>query len=120
MNNYQKEMGARIRELREKNNWSLREAGEKLEMDYSYLGRIERGFIPSTKVIQKIAGFYNVDVSYILGEEMEIPKEMEYKVKQWYSVIQESEHRGYSPEDISKLLDTLDSITGKNRQNGDK
>ncbi|CAG9608015.1 helix-turn-helix domain-containing protein [Pseudoneobacillus rhizosphaerae] len=119
MTNYENEVGAKIRALREKGNLTLREAGEGLEMDYSYLGRIERGFLPSTKVIKKIAEFYNVDISYILGEELEIPQEMEHKIKKWYSVIRETEQRGYSPEDIAKILDTLDAITGKNRQRSD-
>lgn len=120
MTSYETEVGLRIRGLREKRNLTLREAGEQLEMDYSYLGRIERGFLPSTKIIRKIADFYTVDVSYILGEEMEIPKEMEHKVKKWYSFIRESEQRGYTPEQLAKILDTIDSISGKNRQNSDK
>lgn len=116
---YKVRMGSKIRELREKNGLSLREAGEGLGMDYSYLGRIERGFAPSTKVIKKIADFYKVDISYILGEEIEIPKEMEHIVKRWFRTIEESETRGYTPEDIEKLLDTLDAIRGKNSQNSD-
>lgn len=117
---YAKIVGTKIRELRDKRGLSLRDAGDALGLDYSYLGRIERGFLPSTKVIKNIAEFYNVDISSILGEEIDIPKEMENKIKKWYRTIEKYEERGYSPEDIEKLLETLDRITGINNHTNDK
>lgn len=113
---YEKEIGARIRQLREDRRMSLRELGEAMQMDYSYIGRIERGFLPSTKVLRKIAEYFNVDYSFLLGEKLEIPKELEPHIKEWYSFIQESERRGYSPEDLNKILDTLDQIRNINKQ----
>lgn len=112
-----KRMGQKIRALREERELSLRDAGTQLDMDYSYLGRIERGFIPSMKVIQSIANFYEVDISVLIGSEMEIPELLKPHIQKWYSVIKESEDRGYTPEDISKILDTLDAIKGNNMKN---
>lgn len=115
-----KEMGRRIRELRDKRRLSLRQAGDGIGMDYSYLGRIERGFVPSMTVITSIADFYNVDVSYILGEELEVPREMKDKILKWYSFIEESEERGYTPEEIAKVLEFLEMMPEfKKRQKDD-
>lgn len=115
-----KTAGNKIRKLREEKGLSLREAGKLIDMDYSYLGRIENGFVPSIKLLEKIAVFYNVELSFIVGNEIEIPDEIKPHIKKWYSFIEDSEERGYSPEDILKILDTLDSIKGKKSQNSDE
>jgi|GEM_PF-5307522 len=107
---HQKEIGRKMRALREKKRLSLRQVGEALDLAYSYLARIERGYIPSMKTLDKIAEYYGVDISYFLGEEREIPKEMEHLVKKWYSVIKEAESYNYSPEDLQKIMKTLESI----------
>lgn len=112
---YDELMGSRIRDLREKTGLTLREVAEQIDMDYSYLGRVERGFIPSTNKIKTIAEFFKVDISYLMGEQLEVPLEMRDKIKEWRSVIEETERRGYTPEDIEKLLDTLDMINRKNK-----
>lgn len=109
MDNTLKGMGQKIRELREKKNLSLREAGEQLDMDYSYLGRVERGFVPSMKVIRKLAEFYGVDISFLVGSEVEVP-DLKGKMQKWHSIIEESERKGYSPEDFERIIKTLDSI----------
>ena len=111
---FEKELGERIRKLREDNRLSLRELGEQLDMDYSYLGRIERGSVPSTKVINKIANFFDVEFSYLMGDKVENP-EKPLNIE-WYSFVKESERRGYSPEDLNKILDTLDQIRNINKQ----
>lgn len=110
---YDELMGKRIRDLREKKNLSLREAGDRIGLDYSYLGRVERGFIPSTKVIKNIAEYYQVDISYLMGEEVDVPSELKNKIQSWRTVIEESERRGYTPEDIENLLITIDLINKK-------
>lgn len=112
-----KRMGLKIRALREERGLSLRDAGTQLGLDYSYLGRVERGFVPSMKVIQSIANFYNVDITVLVGNEMEVPELLKPHIQKWFSVIKESEQRGYTPEDISKILDTLDAIKGKKLPN---
>ena len=102
---YEKEVGERVRFLRENRNLSLRELGSALDMDYSYLGKIERGFIPSTKTLNKIANFFDVELSYILGEKMNIPDELKPHIKEWYTFIEESEREGYTPEKIRGILE---------------
>ena len=43
MNTVRKELGARIRQLRKIKGWTQEELAEKADMDYKYLGAIERG-----------------------------------------------------------------------------
>ena len=43
MANLRKELGVRIRQLRKTKGWTQEVLAEKAEMDYKYLGAIERG-----------------------------------------------------------------------------
>lgn len=115
-----KTMGRKIKALREEKGLSLRKAAKLIDMDYSYLNRIENGFVPSIKLLEQIANAYNVELSFIVGNEIEIPDEIKPHIKKWYSFIEDATERNYSPEDILKILDTVDSIKGKSSHNSDE
>lgn len=104
---YDIEMGKRIKKLRERKGISLREAAKHIQMDYTYLSRVEKGYIPGTPKIKKIAEFYNVEASYLLGDELDIPDMLKGKISKWYSFIEESERRGYTPEELEDILDLI-------------
>jgi transcriptional regulator with XRE-family HTH domain len=73
-------IGKRIRELRMKEGYTLRELGERLNFDYSYLSRVENGRkIPSIELLQQMADFFGVDISYFFmkDEELELFEEDE-------------------------------------------
>lgn len=58
----------RLRELREERGYSLRELGEKLEMNASVLGNYEReDRQPKIEIWERIAAFFNVTPAYIMG-----------------------------------------------------
>lgn len=56
----------RLKELREKNNLTLRELGEKVNMSSSRLSYYETGKRnPKLETWQKLADFFGVPVSYL-------------------------------------------------------
>ena len=58
----------RLKELRQKNNLTLKQLGQKLNMLDSTLSQYETGKRnPKTEVWQKIADFFDVPVSYLRG-----------------------------------------------------
>jgi len=66
-------IGKRIRELRKKRGYTLRELGEKLNFDFTYLSRVENGRkIPSIELLQQMADFFNVDISYFFMKDEEL------------------------------------------------
>jgi len=66
-------IGRRIRELRKKRGYTLRELGEKLNFDHSYLSKVENGRkIPSIELLQQMADFFNVDISYFFMKDEEL------------------------------------------------
>jgi transcriptional regulator with XRE-family HTH domain len=73
-------IGKRIKELRQKRGYTLRGLGEKLNLDYSYLSKIENGHkVPSIELLEQLADFFKVDISYFFmkEEELELFKETE-------------------------------------------
>lgn len=63
-------IGPRVRQLREKQGWSLTELAERADISRSYLAQIERGgSIPTQEKIIKLADALGVRPSQLLGEE---------------------------------------------------
>ncbi|MDI3481778.1 MAG: hypothetical protein PWQ97_1433 [Tepidanaerobacteraceae bacterium] len=62
-----RDIGKKIRQIRQKQNLTQEELGEKANLHYSYIGQMERGDkIPSLKTLNKIAKALNVGLDYIL------------------------------------------------------
>jgi transcriptional regulator with XRE-family HTH domain len=77
-------LGRRIRTLRNAKELTQQELGHNADVDYKFVGEIERGNMnPSFKVLMKIAKALDVDVPEILRFEQEIldPKELENRIK---------------------------------------
>ncbi|MCL7873850.1 MULTISPECIES: helix-turn-helix domain-containing protein [Bacillus] len=61
-------LGGRIKELREKNDWSLRELESRVNINYSVLSRIESGKRPVTdSELLKFADIFDVSIDYLVG-----------------------------------------------------
>lgn len=67
-----KDIGKKIKELRLDRKYSLRFVGEKLGIDYSYLSKIEKGTMPSLELLEKIAEFFNKDLSYFFVNDEQL------------------------------------------------
>lgn len=82
-------MNNRIKELREKNNLTLRGLGDKVNMSSSRISQYETGKRePKLETWKKLADFFNVSVPYLQG-------------------IEDKRNNGYSKDYIYKLLDTM-------------
>ncbi|MGG0690743.1 helix-turn-helix transcriptional regulator [Bacillus safensis] len=61
-------LGERIKQLREKNDWSLRELESRININYSVLSRIESGKRPVTdSELLKFADIFDVSTDYLVG-----------------------------------------------------
>jgi len=77
-------LGRRIRTLRNLKGLTQQELGHQADVDYKFIGEIERGNMnPSFKVLVKIARALEVDIPEILRFEQEIldSKELEARIK---------------------------------------
>ena len=78
-------LGRRIRSLRTAKGLTQQELGHQADVDYKFIGEIERGNMnPSFKVLVKIAIALDMDLPEILRFEQEIsdPKELESRIRQ--------------------------------------
>lgn len=64
VNELQSRVGARIRDLRLRRNWTQEMLGERAGMSYKFIGEVERGTgNPTLDSIEQIARAFSVDVS---------------------------------------------------------
>jgi len=78
-------LGRRIRTLRKAKNLTQQELGHQADVDYKFIGEIERGNMnPSFKVLVKIAKVLDVDLPEMLRFEQEIsdPKELQIRIRE--------------------------------------
>jgi len=78
-------LGRRIRALRVQKRWTQQELGEKSDINYKFLGEIERGQQnPSFGILAKIAMALNIELAELFRFEHEISdrKEIETRITQ--------------------------------------
>lgn len=67
MSKHIESLGETLRKLREENELPLRKVASKLDMDQSFLSKIERNERSATKAqIERLADFFNVDAQKLL------------------------------------------------------
>jgi transcriptional regulator with XRE-family HTH domain len=79
------QFGLRIRELRQAKNLTLRELAEKLDVNFTYVSKIENhklsfGEYPSEDLIRKIAKALGADADELLILAEKIPKQIKKRV----------------------------------------
>ena len=83
-------LGRRIRSLRNVKGWTQQELGNQANVNYKFIGEIERGQQnPSFSVLAKIATALEVDLPELLRFEQEISdrKEIETRIREILKTI---------------------------------
>ena len=77
-------MKNRIKELRQKNNLTLKELGQKIGMANNTISQYETGKRePKLETWQKLADFFGVSIPYLQGyAEINIPNDFKFESKQ--------------------------------------
>jgi transcriptional regulator with XRE-family HTH domain len=108
VDNLDKQIGEKLKHLRENKGYSMREVADRIDIAPSYISQIEKGRIPSLDKLKKLCNVYDVPVSYLFGDgEFELPNEIKEKGVKWISFIDKMEKKELEPEDIERLLDIL-------------
>lgn len=104
-------MTSRLKELRQKNNLTLKELGKKVGMLDSTLSQYENGKRnPNDKVWQKLADFFNVSLDYIKNKYYSTHEIVEI-INEFYFLLNSDEDKKSSLYDDVKLIDSYVSIT---------
>jgi transcriptional regulator with XRE-family HTH domain len=68
-----KRLGEKLRTLRQRRGLTLRELGDRLDVDYGYVGRMERGEkIPNLEMLLKISDLFGVSLDQLARDELEL------------------------------------------------
>jgi transcriptional regulator with XRE-family HTH domain len=94
-------IGRKIKELRKEKGFTLRYVGEKLNIDYSYLSKVEKGQPLSLELLGRISEFYHVDISYFF---VEIPEELKEVGVEWIELSKEAKEKNITPENIKEII----------------
>lgn len=105
----------KIKQLRVTKGHTLEELGEKINFNYSNLSKIERGIRPPTlELIEKLAEFYDVPLTYFFGEEKEIPEELKNLGIDWVTFVEDMEKKEITPDDIKAIMEIVNLNKVKN------
>lgn len=91
-------LGRRIRALRNMKGWTQEELGKEADVNYKFIGEIERGRQnPSLNVLYKIATAMQIDMSELFRAEHEIldRKEIETRIMKILKKLPEDELRQF-------------------------
>lgn len=104
-------MSNRLKELRQKNNLTLKELGKKVDMLDSTLSQYENGKRnPKDEVWQKLADFFNVSLNYIKNKYYSTHDLIEI-IHYFYFLINANGDKNSKLYDEVKLIDSYVSIT---------
>lgn len=107
MEKLDKQIGEKLRMLREQRNLTQREVAERIDMAYSYISQIENGKVPSLDKIKRLCDLYQVPVSFLFGEETEPSDELKKIGVEWIAFAEDMKDKDISPEEIKQVLSTL-------------
>jgi transcriptional regulator with XRE-family HTH domain len=85
----------------------MREVSEAIDIDYTYISKIEKGKIPSLEKLKKLCHLYGVQLSSLFGNEINVSDKLKEAGVKWISFGEEMEQRDLTPDEIKKLLDAL-------------
>lgn len=101
-----RKIGEKFKKIRKEHGYSLIEVGEKINFNYSNLSKIERGVRePYLELIEKMAKFYNVSLSYFFG-----PYESKEMNPEWIEFVEEMKEKQITPDEIKTLLNIIKKL----------
>jgi transcriptional regulator with XRE-family HTH domain len=110
MEDLDKEIGLKLKKLREQLGLSMREVGERVGIDHSYVGKIEKGKIPSLDKLKKLCNLYGISVSSLFGDEVEVQQELRDIGVEWITFASEMKKKKLTPDEIKNVIEFLKTI----------
>lgn len=109
-----KNISKKIKELRLKRKLTLEELGNRINFNFSNLSKIERGVRdPTIELLEKLAEFYDLPITYFFGEQQEVPEELKQYGVEWVSVVEEAVNKDLTPDEIKAVIEMLNQLKNK-------
>lgn len=112
MKNIRQEVGKRIRTVRKAKGITQEQVGERADLNYKFIGKIERGEVnPSIETLSAIADALNISLSQFFADDWQLP--IDYQLlPQDIQLIKDAlpflnQILKISPKDIQLIKETL-------------
>lgn len=113
MEELDKKIGLKLKNLREQFGYSMREVGERTGIHFSYVGKIEKGQIPSLDKLNKLCSLYGIEIPSLFGEKVEVPEDLKEWGVEWISFAKELKDRNLTPEERKVIIDIAKTLKQK-------
>lgn len=110
MEELDKKIGEKLKTLREKLGFTMREVAQRTNIDHSYVGKIEKGQIPTLDKLKKFCDLYGITVSSLFGEEVPVPEEMKTIGVEWITFAEEMKKQNLTPDEIKNIMAFLKTM----------
>lgn len=110
MEELDRKIGVRLKQLRETHDYTMREVADRTGIHYTYVGKIEKGQIPSLDKLKKLCDLYGISVASLFGEEIEVPEELQELGVKWVTFAKDMQKQGLSPEEIQNWVKVIKSL----------
>lgn len=107
MEKLDKEIGAKLKKIRDDKGLSIREVAEKIDVHFTYISKIENGKVPSLEKLNKLCDLYGIKISSLFGKEIKPDDGLKKLGVDWISVREDIEEHEYSPAEVKKALELL-------------
>ncbi|MDP4087113.1 MAG: helix-turn-helix transcriptional regulator [Bacillota bacterium] len=107
MEKLDKEIGAKLKKIREDKGLTVRDVAEQIDVHFTYVSKIENGKVPSLEKLNKLCDLYGIKISSLFGKEIEPDDCLKSLGVDWISVREDIEENDYSPEQVKKALEIL-------------
>lgn len=106
-----KMIGEKLKKIREDKGLTLREVADKTGIHFTYIGKLENGqHKANLEMINKLCKFYNISVSSLFGETVEVPKELQEMGVEWITFAKEMKKENLTPEQIKKIIEVVTEL----------
>lgn len=104
-NNHELAFGERLKKIRTERNVSLRELAKVINIDHSYVAKMEKGQYPSIPVLFRISEYFKINPSYLLNGN-----NAEELLGKWLPIIEMFEEKEVKPEEVIQFFSMIKKI----------
>lgn len=101
------EIGLKLKKIRNELGLSLREVASRIEIDHSYIAKIEKGKMPSLEKLRKLCQLYGITVQSLFGEEVAVPDVLKELGVEWAAHVKKMKNRQLTPDEVEKMVEIV-------------
>lgn len=104
------EIGLKLKKLRVQLDLSQREVAKRIDIDHSYIAKIEKGKMPSLEKLKRLCSLYGISVQSLFGEEVALPDVLKELGVEWAAHAEKMKEKGLTPDEIEKMVDFVRTL----------